>query len=40
MALTDPSSNKSIGYSLWESEGDLGDGEKSGSYQQQIAQLE
>jgi len=39
VALIEPSSSKSIGYSLWESEADLRDGEKNGSYQQQIAKL-
>ena len=39
VALTDPANNKSIGYSVWESEAALLEGERDGSYQQQIAKL-
>jgi heme-degrading monooxygenase HmoA len=39
VALLDPSTNKSIGYSMWESEADLKAGENNGSYQKKIAKL-
>jgi quinol monooxygenase YgiN len=39
VVLVDREHDKSIGYSMWASEGDLAAGESSGHYQQQIAKL-
>ena len=39
VAMIDREHDKSIGYSMWDSEADLAASEASGNYQQQIAKL-